>query len=374
MSKKKGYSAYRRKRRDGQRETTWTVAFTDAAGKRCFVRGVAGKAVAEEIGRAKAVERDRVRGGVISAGESRAKEAASVPIATHVKAWRKAMKDRGVTKGHHEIQAFRVKHAMGNVALAQLSSELVQSGCARIAKETSPQNARHYFTAVKAFVYWCIETGRLTHDPIAAARRPSADGEVFKRTAIAPEKLADLLAATRQRETHAHHAAEDRAMFYLVLAHTGLRRREAESLEPESFAEMMVTVKAGYTKNGNEATLPLRQDAWLVLRDWLAGKKAGKPVFDFGKHWNCEELFRGDCAAAGIVPAAGERLGVHSLRRMAITQWVRFGGLAVAQDLARHSTPALTKKYSDLTIRDYGKAIAGLPAVAKSTRKDAGAA
>ncbi len=378
MSKKKGYSAYRRKRRDGKRETTWTVAFHDGNGKRQFVRGIASQAIAEEIGRAKAVERDRVRGGVISPAEAKAKEASTLAISEHIKAWARAMKARGVTKGHHEIQSYRVaeiaKHGRMR-SLADISGEKVQAGCAMVASSTSPQNARHYFTAFKAFVYWCLETGRLTHDPIAGAKRPKADGEVFQRTPIPPEKLADLIQATRDRDypkgKRPAHANEDRAKFYLLLAHTGLRRREAESVTPESFHDQSVTVKASYTKNGAEATQPLRADVWGEICDWLRNKKPRRRVFDFGKHWSCEELFKGDCAAAGIKPTEGERLGVHSLRRLYITELVRAGGLKVAQDLARHSTPTLTAKYSDLTMKDYRKAIAGLPEIKGSAEQKA---
>jgi hypothetical protein len=59
--------------------------------------------------------------------------------------------------------------------------------------------------------------------------------------------------------------------------------------------------------------------------------------------------------------AKANGLGVHSLRRMAITGWVRAGGaLAVAQELARHSTPKLTGRVCvTLHMKDYEKALAG---------------
>jgi integrase len=98
-----------------------------------------------------------------------------------------------------------------------------------------------------------------------------------------------------------------------------------------------------------------------VLRPWLNGKSAGERVFDFPKWSNVERVFKQDCKAAEITAPGGVRLGMHSLRRFYITHVVRGAGLAAGQDLARHSDPALTKKYADLTMDDYRKGLAALP-------------
>jgi integrase len=163
-------------------------------------------------------------------------------------------------------------------------------------------------------------------------------------------------------------------MYYRIMANTGFRRNEAASLTPESFAlddpeQPHIIVEAAYSKRRKRDTQPITREFAELLRPWLAGRSVAKPVIDFPKWMNLERVFRADCEAAGIEPVDGEILGVHSLRRFYITSVVRSAGLAVGQDLARHSTPALTKKYADLDMTDYRKGLAGLPPVAAEKKE-----
>jgi hypothetical protein len=89
--------------------------------------------------------------------------------------------------------------------------------------------------------------------------------------------------------------------------------------------------------------------------------RGAKKLFASPKHINWNRVFRQDCKAAGIDRLDGHKLGLHSLRRWYITAGVRNGGLAVAQRLARHSTPALTMKYADLDASDRAAALDKLP-------------
>ena len=77
-------------------------------------------------------------------------------------------------------------------------------------------------------------------------------------------------------------SGEDRAMAYCLAAGTGFRRKELNTLTPESFQltanAPSVTVIAGSAKNRHEAIQEIRQDLAKVLRPWLANKPPGKPV------------------------------------------------------------------------------------------------
>jgi hypothetical protein len=52
----------------------------------------------------------------------------------------------------------------------------------------------------------------------------------------------------------------------------------AESFELDG-ERAVVRCQAGYTKNGQEAELPLRRDVATQVRSWLAEKPAGRPVW-----------------------------------------------------------------------------------------------
>jgi hypothetical protein len=61
--------------------------------------------------------------------------------------------------------------------LADLSAEPVQKALARLSSPPERRALLHRPSGVRG--YWCCETGRLASDPVAALRKPVADGKVF---------------------------------------------------------------------------------------------------------------------------------------------------------------------------------------------------
>jgi site-specific recombinase XerD len=58
-------------------------------------------------------------------------------------------------------------------------------------------------------------------------------------------------------------------------------------------------------------------------------------------------MLMADFKKAGVVfPQDGKARDFHSLRHSAISAWVIAGDLRTAQELAGHSTPVLTARYS----------------------------
>lgn len=354
----KGYSIFRR-----GKAGPYYVAWNDGTGRRRTRRASGERRVADEIGRALAADADRVRLGVLDHVEATAKEAGKAEIATHVKAWEKTLRAKGNTEKHVGQHVSRVTKLLGMAGVRQLADVTGEKIQTALVGVSTPQNARHYLTAIRGFVKWCIVTDRLFRSPILAVSKPAVAGETFQRQPFTDDEVSRLLDATRDRKARTPFRGRDRAMFYRVMAYTGLRRSEAASLTPESFdlTAGLVTVEARYSKHRRRDRQPIPVQLLEELGPWLARKRPGARVFAIPPHYRWERTFRLDCKAAGITVKDGCRLGMHSLRRWFITSVIRGGDLAVAQELARHSTPTLTKKYADLTRRDQDAALATLP-------------
>jgi integrase len=180
-------------------------------------------------------------------------------------------------------------------------------------------------------------------------------------------------------------------MCYRLALSTGFRVKELRSLTPESFNldgdTPIVIVAAAYSKHRREDRQPIRADVADVLRPWLAGKPAGMRLFGrlpggtarmlradldaarqaWWKEAPSDEAreARAKCDFLLYRNAAGEVVDFHSTRHTYISGIVA-GGASVktAQELARHSDPALTiGRYSHTRQHDLQDALNGLPAL-----------
>jgi integrase len=165
----------------------------------------------------------------------------------------------------------------------------------------------------------------------------------------------------------------DRTLIYLTSANTGLRASELASLTPRSFdcatpsLTPSLTVQAAYSKRRRKDVLPLRADVAALLREYVKGRPAAKPLWpgtwpDVGA-----EMIRVDLAAAGIpyTDEEGRVYDFHALRHQFISNLARAGvHPKLAQDLARHSDINLTMNaYTHLELQDRAGALEKLPAI-----------
>jgi hypothetical protein len=192
------------------------------------------------------------------------------------------------------------------------------------------------------------------------------------------------------RTTPMHHLPDpDRAMACRVVLSTGFRSKELRSLTPESFDldsdPPTVTVQAACSKRRRLDVQPIRQDLADILRPWLADCEPGEHPFanmpeqtarmlrddldEARRRWLDEaetDAQRQEREASDFLKhtdAAGRVADFHGLRHAYISALVA-GGASVktAQELARHSTPALTiGRYSHTRLHDIQGALDALP-------------
>jgi len=221
-----------------------------------------------------------------------------------------------------------------------------------------------------------VRDRRIREDPIVAVRllKLTAADKKRRRRNLSDEEMGALVAAARRSpEPFMGLSGPDRAMLYIVAASTGLRASELASLTPKSLdlnGEMPTVCCLGaYTKNGDEAVLPLRLDVAAMLRDWLADRPASKRLWDgeWASRRQGSTMIRVDLTAANIdyEDASGRVADFHALRHTFISNLARAGvHPRNAQALARHSTIDLTMNvYTHVAIADLATDIRKLPAV-----------
>ncbi len=252
----------------------------------------------------------------------------------------------------------------------------------------SARSRNAYQSAANSFANWCVRSSRLTSNPFDRMPKANTDADRRRqRRALTPDELQRLMlsaqnaperpAAIRLEEKgqNARRPAErltgqERAEVYAILAGTGIRIGELSQLRVADIRLddriPHIDLPARVTKNGEDDTIPLRDDLVALLRRRVEGIDPASMLYpipsDFIKRFNA------DCRRADI-PKRDERgrtVDIHALRTTFGT-WLARSGVAprVAQALMRHSDIRLTMSvYTDPKLLDTAAAVAGLPSVA----------
>ena len=115
-----------------------------------------------------------------------------------------------------------------------------------------------------------------------------------------------------------------------------------------------------------EFSLPMTRDLADLVRPWLATKRKGRPIIDTSE-WNWHKtakMMRHDLKTAEVAfcDARGLYADFHALRHTYITNIGRSGAtMKTHQELARHSEPSLTMRYTHTQLEDKVRALESLP-------------
>jgi hypothetical protein len=133
----------------------------------------------------------------------------------------------------------------------------------------------------------------------------------------------------------------------------------------------VVTLPARFNKSGKTKVQPLPPDVAERLRVYLSGRPSDSPVWGgtWAEQHRGAEMIRGDLEAAGIPyvvegPDGPEYADFHALRHSYLTLGGRAGiDLRTLQELAGHSKPELTARYSHRRLYDLTGAVGKLPSI-----------
>ena len=194
------------------------------------------------------------------------------------------------------------------------------------------------------------------------------------RRELEADELRLLLAVTRDSDrSYRKLTGRDRYVLYATACGTGFRAAALAGLTPERFdldaALPTVTLAARRNKSRILKVQPLPPDLAELLREYLKDKPAGQPVWEgtWARDGKGAEMLRIDLDAAGIpyeMPGPDGPLyaDFHALRHTYLTLGGRAGiDLRTLQELAGHSTPMLTARYSHRRLHDLAGAVEKLP-------------
>jgi excisionase family DNA binding protein len=275
--------------------------------------------------------------------------------------------------------------ATGNGKARRLPRSTVEALAVQQAKGISPATANHYVVALKAFGRWLVRTRRAATNPFDSLNRQATATDVRRRRReLTVEELRRLLETTRtSNRTFRGLTGVDRYCLYLTAVSTGIRANALANLTPADFdlnaPSPVVTVPARFSKNRRTHTVPLPADVAAELGPYLAQKAAGSPIW--GGTWasshRAAEMLRRDLIAADVPYAVGgpdgpEYADFHSLRHTYLTLGGRSGiDLRTLQELAGHSRPELTARYSHRRLYDLAGAVEKLPNLVPDTEAPA---
>ncbi len=276
------------------------------------------------------------------------------------------------------VRRFVARHRLPTVnqgPARKLLRASVEAIAERTTKGVAPNTVNHYIRAVRGFTRWLVRTKRIGSNPLDTLQLVNATTDVRRaRRELAVDELLALLSDTRaSKRTFRELTGEDRFFLYLVAAGTGFRSNALANLTPADFAldvdSPTVTLPARFNKSRKTKVQPLPADVAAELRDYLTGKPTNSPVWGgtWAKGHAGAEMLRRDLEAVGIPyavegPDGPEYADFHALRHTFLTMLGRHGvDLRTAQELAGHSTPLLTARYSHRRLHDLAGAVDKLP-------------
>ena len=270
--------------------------------------------------------------------------------------------------------------ATGNGKARRLPRTTVEALVERSARGTSPATINHYVRAVRAFFRWLTRSKRIGSNPLETLGFTDARTDVrHARRELTADELQRLFrAAQESNRSFRGLTGSDRFHLYLAAAGTGFRANALANLTPANFdlntPSPTVTMATRFNKARRLKVQPLPVDVADALRKYLAGRPEKARVW--GGTWHASgrmaEMLRIDLDAAGIPyavegPDGPEYADFHALRHTYLTMGGRSGiDLRTLQELAGHSTPELTARYSHRRLYDLAGAVDKLPGLVPS--------
>lgn len=306
------------------------------------------------------------------------------PLSAHLQDYIQVLKARHHSNDYVQRMESRANKILKDcrfVSFRDITRSAIELYMGRLKKDGYGATSRsHYLGAMKTFLNWMKEDGRIINHPLETMRKESRDEA--KKGILTPEQFIALIQKTVENNLIIQTTSGlDRAILYFLASCTGLRRRELllltwEALHLDEEAPF-VLVRGDITKNAKEARQPIPA-ALAQLLDRVRAQMRPTPtdrIFGgFALSINTAMLIREDMKAAKLgltekedrfYDREGNEVCFHSLRNSYIS-YLAAGGASIktVQKLARHSDPRLSfNTYARSLEQNEQEAINILPVV-----------
>jgi integrase len=250
----------------------------------------------------------------------------------------------------------------------------------------SAATANAYLRHLKSFCNWLAggPKRRLASNPFANLQGGNEEMDRrHDRRELSAAELRRLLETTRS-SPRSFRGLDGEARFHLyaLACGTGFRAGGLASLTPECFelADRVptVTLPVRVDKSRRGKTQPIPADVAELMRAYLAGKPAGKPVWpgSWARLRVGAQMLRKDLEAAGIPyevagPDGPLFADFHAMRHSYLSLGGRAGiDLRTLQELAGHSDSKLTERYTHVRLHDLAGAVEKLPSILPQDRPE----
>jgi integrase len=382
-----------------KRGRNWYFRYSDADGVKQEVKGCPDRRETERMAAVADLEASRIRGKLIDPKDTGYRDHAARPLGEHLAEWRDDMLAKGKTTKHaaqyheragkligiikgislKELQPGRKAAALERAAkklasvlegafFTDIKAERIQSGLATLRDQgISLQTCNHFRAAIRAFLRWASDRGRIRESPMRGVGAFNAAEDLrHARRSLTDVELGQLVRAAAAGPIRFDMDGQLRAMAYRVAAATGFRADELRSLTPEAFRldrqEPSILLRASSAKDRRPADQPIPLMLARDLCEWLRGKPSGQSVFPLNHE--TAKAIRGDLEAAGIPYETEDGAAdFHALRSYFISALIRSGAsISEVHKLARHAKPETTlKHYAKVSAHDLRGAVEAMP-------------
>ncbi len=303
-------SIFKRSEDRRDKRKPYLIAYTDEHGKQHTVTGCTDRAATEEIAAKLQADARLRKRGILDATRERIAEQSRRPIGEHIGEFVQHVK-AGKPGGHTPRYLLQVDNRLRVLRKSAELKHLQGLNKDRVAtfvnelqrKRLSGIMVNEYVGTIQAFTWWCVSTGRLESDRLAALKKQndSRIDEKRPRRAFRPEGIGVLLETMRIRPVlelrtirHGPRTAEaaakvrddileradrlgrGRALAYMLALWTGLRRSELRALQWQDVwldsIPAQLILRARTTKAKRADRIALRPQAAELLRTCLAKK------------------------------------------------------------------------------------------------------
>jgi len=248
------------------------------------------------------------RRGIIDPRQEKTAAEGRRPLAEHLADYEAHLRAANRSGKHvkNTINFIReVANAGSFTKLAHVSADAVNHYAAELqAKGRAARTIGARLTAIKSFTRWLWKRGKLPADPLVSVQKPNPKTDRRReRRMLLPGEWEWLRSVTLAENTERHGMpAAERVLLYATAIQTGLRAGELRSLtRGRLFVDSdppYVTCKAAATKNAKDARQYIQADLAAELRQHVATKAPGAPVFAMPHETDVAEMLRADLADA----------------------------------------------------------------------------